>query len=326
MLWYNAKKLLPVAPFRKEIMLVTPLTLLESAPPTTDSTPDLTGLASGLALESASHLDAAPSPHPLAPLSGEEIAATVAILKSSPDVGPKCRFVSIALHEPSKEIVANFRAGDDVERAAFAILLDNESGFTYEAVVSLTSSTRLAWQHIPGVQPAIMLDEFFECEDAVKADSRFQDALRLRGIEDFSLLMVDPWSVGNYENNALESNLRLARAMTFVRNEAGDNGYAHPVEGLYALVDLNTMTVVDIEDNGVTPVPREPANYQREHISQWRQDLKPLEITQPEGASFEVDGYHVKWQKWDFRIGFTPREGLVLHDLAYTEKDRKSVV
>ena len=43
---------------------------------------------------------------------------------------------------------------------------------------------------------------------------------------------------------------------------------------------------------------------QNENI-QVRTDLKPLEITQPEGPSFEVDGHNIKWQKWDIRIGYT---------------------
>ena len=44
-----------------------------------------------------------------------------------------------------------------------------------------------------------------------------------------------------------------------------------------------------------------------------RAGLKPLEITQPDGPSFEIDGHEIRWQKWSFRIGFTPREGLVLY-------------
>ena len=46
-------------------------------------------------------------------------------------------------------------------------------------------------------------------------------------------------------------------------------------------------------------------------------DLKPIEITQPEGPSFTVDGHAVTWQRWQLRIGFTPREGLVLHEVGY---------
>lgn len=46
-----------------------------------------------------------------------------------------------------------------------------------------------------------------------------------------------------------------------------------------------------------------------------RTGLKPLDIVQPEGPSFIVDGNHINWQKWDFRISFNFREGLVLHDV-----------
>ena len=53
------------------------------------------------------------------------------------------------------------------------------------------------------------------------------------------------------------------------------------------------------------------------HFEAPRPDLKPISITQPEGASFTVKGHHVAWQKWSVRVGFTPREGLVLHEVAY---------
>jgi primary-amine oxidase len=33
-----------------------------------------------------------------------------------------------------------------------------------------------------------------------------------------------------------------------------------------------------------------------------------------------VDGHEVRWQKWRFRVGFTPREGLVLHLLRYEDR------
>ena len=46
-----------------------------------------------------------------------------------------------------------------------------------------------------------------------------------------------------------------------------------------------------------------------------RTGLKPWNVVQPQGPSFEVDGNHVNWQKWDFRVSFNYREGLVLHDI-----------
>ncbi|HEU0088587.1 MAG TPA: primary-amine oxidase [Pseudonocardiaceae bacterium] len=53
-----------------------------------------------------------------------------------------------------------------------------------------------------------------------------------------------------------------------------------------------------------------------------RSDLQPIEITQPAGPSFTIDGHAVSWQKWRLRIGYTPREGLVLHQVGYEDGGR----
>jgi primary-amine oxidase len=114
-----------------------------------------------------------------------------------------------------------------------------------------------------------------------------------------------------------------------VRSAPGEHGYARPVENLVTTVDLDTMEVVDVADYGVVPLPEAPGNYEEPWIfedgnvpsfKQYRDDVKPIEITQPEGPSFTVDGHHVQWQKWDLRIGFTPREGLVLHQIGYDDR------
>ncbi len=89
------------------------------------------------------------------------------------------------------------------------------------------------------------------------------------------------------------------------------------------------MEVVDVTDYGVVPLPEAPGNYEEPWVFQegnvpafteYRSDVKPIDITQPEGPSFTVDGHHVPWQKWDLRIGFTPREGLVLHQIGYNDR------
>ena len=50
-----------------------------------------------------------------------------------------------------------------------------------------------------------------------------------------------------------------------------------------------------------------------------RTDIKPLEITQPDGPSFEVDGNVVRWQNWEFRLAFNYREGPVIHQVKYDD-------
>jgi primary-amine oxidase len=55
---------------------------------------------------------------------------------------------------------------------------------------------------------------------------------------------------------------------------------------------------------------------------QLRDDLKPLEVRQPEGVSFTLDGNELRWQRWSLRIGFNPREGMVLHTVGYEDGGR----
>jgi len=262
-----------------------------------------------------------PTLHPLEPLTAEEIAVAVQIVRAERNLHERVRFASVNLNEPAKEVVLNYKTGMSIERAAFIILLDNTDGATYEAVVSISEGHVLSWKHIPGVQPSIMTDEFFECEQLLKAHPEFQAALRKRGITDFDLVMVDPWSAGNYGAEE-EQRLRLTRALTWVRTDASDNGYAHPVEGIMALVDLNKMEVVRIDDTGVVPIPPEHGNYTPDRVGPMRTDLKTIEIMQPDGPSFQINGHEVQWQKWHFRIGFTTREGLILHTVGYEDKGR----
>jgi primary-amine oxidase len=269
---------------------------------------------------------AAPDPtrvaHPLEPLTADEVTAAVAILRRERQLGERVRFMTVTLREPPKQAVLDLRPGDTLERAAFVVLLDNADGRTYEAVVSLTAGAVTSWEHVPGVQPPITVDEFMECEAACRASPEWQAAVRKRGVTDYDLCIVDPWSNGNY-GGADEDGRRLARALTWVRTDLHDNGYARPIENVITVVDLNAMEVLRVEDDGVVPLPPGEANYTAEAVGAQRAGLQPVEIRQPEGPSFDVDGHEVRWQKWRFRLGFTPREGLVLYTVGYDDGGRE---
>jgi primary-amine oxidase len=259
--------------------------------------------------------------HPLEPLTAEELQRAVAILRAEQHISELVHFVSVNLHEPSKDVVLNFRPGDPIAREAFMVLLDSSTGATYEAIVSITSNRVRSWQHRPGVQPSIMPDELARCETLLKAHPDFQAALRKRGITDMDLVMVDTWSVGNY-GAPEEQTRRLLRSLAYVRTAVEDNAYAHPIEGVISYVDLNKQEVIRIEDHGIVPIPQEAGNYIPEAVGQMRTDLKPLEIVQPEGPGFSVQGHEISWQKWRIRIGFNTREGLVLHMVSYEDQGR----
>jgi primary-amine oxidase len=259
--------------------------------------------------------------HPLEPLTAAEISMAVTIARSSQSLGASYRFPCVTLHEPPKSAVLTFQSGDAIHRQAFLILLDNATGNTYEAIVSLTEQKVLSWQHIPDVQPNIMADELAECEAVVKACPEFVAALAKRGITDLDLVVVDPWAIGNFGFED-EVGVRLSRALCYLRSVPDGNFYSRPIDGLVPVVNLNTMQVIRIEDMGIVPVPPEASEYADRFVTEQRTDIKPLRITQPEGTSFEVEGHHIRWQKWDFRIGFTPREGLVLYRVGYEDQGK----
>jgi primary-amine oxidase len=259
-------------------------------------------------------------PHPYDPLTAEEVARAGSLARAHDALGLRVRVVSVALAEPPRPALSGSDADHPRERAALVVLMDRDARKTYEAVVSLTEGRVVSWTHVPGVQPAIVLDEFFECEAAVRADPGWQAAMRRRGVTDFSLAMVDPWSAGNFGIES-EKGRRLSRTLTWVRKSPADNGYARPVANLIAIVDLDEMKVVAIEDHGVVPLPPEDANYSPD-VAGSRPDLRPLQIHQPDGPSFTLEGHELSWQKWRMRLGFTPREGLVLHQVSYRDQGR----
>ena len=133
-----------------------------------------------------------------------------------------------------------------------------------------------------------------------------------------SLVMVDAWSAGHYGNEPAEDKGSGSFGrLSWVRSAPMDNGYARPIEGVVTVIDLNRKEVVRVEDHGIVPLPPKPGNWGRSSIPHPRTDLKPLDVSQPDGPSFTVTGHEVRWQKWALRVGFNPREGLVLNTVTY---------
>ncbi|MGH3438710.1 MAG: primary-amine oxidase, partial [Sciscionella sp.] len=110
----------------------------------------------------------------------------------------------------------------------------------------------------------------------------------------------------------------VVRAFGFYQAHEKDHPWAHPVDGLVAYVDLTRRQVTKVIDHRVLPVPAEPGNFDDpEQTGPQRDTLKPIEISQPQGPSFTLDGNVLRWQNWQLRIGFNEREGLTLHQISY---------
>ncbi|KAM1025850.1 hypothetical protein ACFX13_039595 [Malus domestica] len=286
--------------------------------------------------------------------------ATVRAAGATPEVRDSMRFVEVVLLEPDKHVVAladayffppfqpsllpRTKGGPIIPtklppRRARLVVYNKKSNETSTWIVELSevhAATRgghhrgkvVSSEVVPDVQPPMDAVEYAECEAVVKDFPPFREAMKKRGIEDMDLVMVDAWCVG-YHSEADSPSQRLAKPLIFCRTESDcpmENGYARPVEGIYILVDMQNMMVIKFEDRKLVPLP--PADPLRNYTPGEtrggvdRSDIKPLQIIQPEGPSFRVNGYFVEWQKWNFRIGFTPREGLVIYSVAYVDGNR----
>lgn len=262
--------------------------------------------------------------HPLEPLSADEVRQAVDLLKREGKVTPTTRFVSVSLKEPPKSAVHGWDGSRPVQRAAFVVLFDNATNTAHEAALNLTENALMSFRSLTGVQPTMTIDEQIECEQAVLRSPLFHEALKRHiGDVDPALVMVDIWSAGNYGSEE-DRTRRLARPLCFLRRDPTDNGYARPIEGIRPVVDLNKMEVIRVEEHGNWPIPEASCNYAADRVPNQRKDVKPIDITQPQGPSFTVEGRRVRWQNWSFVVGFNAREGLTLHDLRYRDggKDR----
>ena len=178
------------------------------------------------------------------------------------------------------------------------------------------------WEELGDRQPPITPHESRLAAQACREDPEFLAALARRGIDDASLVMIDAESIGGFVPER-HAGRRVAWGATWHREDVADNGYARPVEGVVPIIDLDTLEVLEVEDHGVVPMATERGTFAP---GEWgeRPGLTPLEIVQPEGASFTVDGWAVSWQGWELRVGFDHREGLVLHDLRFLGPHRSS--
>ena len=257
---------------------------------------------------------------PLAPLSEVEIIRAAALVREAHDLGRGMRFETIELAEPAPAVRAKAN-GKAPPRRAFVATYDTATSRLYEARVNLDTSKLESWDERKGAFPRIGPDEFLDAEKAALADPRFLKALKRRGITDLSLVCCDPWSTGRGVLAGGERR-RLVQTIVWVRKRAFGNQFAHPVEGLCAIIDVNTGEVLSVTDEGPAKVPPEERNYAKAFQKAWRTGLKPIEVVQPEGPSFTVDGNRVEWCGWRFAIGFSAREGVVLYDLEIRDGDR----
>lgn len=256
-------------------------------------------------------------------LTAEEISKVALLVRKNGIGGERPGFGSVFTHEPDK---AKLRAGEPVARQARAFILDRTSAATFEVLLDLDAEEVVSSTQLTDGGAPMLAEEAETANDVVKADPAYIAALAKRGITDLSLVQLDPLGTGNREDIDLTGR-RLWACVSYFRHFEEDNPYAHLIDGIIAVVDTVKREVYAIEDSGVKPIPTTCNNYTAEHNQPMREDLKPLEISQPQGPSFILNGPQMQWQKWRFRINMHPIDGLVLSGIEYKDgHDYRSVM
>ena len=258
--------------------------------------------------------------HPLDPLTAAEVSRVAQIVRRDRGTGDSWRFASIELREPAKDLLAS---GQVTGREAVAVGWDRADGQAYRAVVSLTGDAVTSWEHLPGRQPNMTVDEWHECDDMLREQPALAKALARRGITDMSRVLTDMWAYGAALVPERYRGLRLGWSDVWYRGSELGNPYAHHVTGLHPVVDLNTMTLLELEDSLDEAADADVmGEYLPRLIPMPLRSVKPLEVSQPSGVDFTLDGRLLRWQDWELRLGFNHREGLVLHQVGFRDGGR----
>lgn len=260
--------------------------------------------------------------HPLDQLTAAEIERTVSLLRGHSGFPRRAFFRVIGRREPSRAAVRAFDGGGEAPpRLAYASIFDRDRGQAIEAVVDLDADTVVSFELAdarcqPGISPA----EQAAVNARVRADPRWQKAMRARDVDDFEQVALETGPAGRF-GTPYDDRPRVGRTLAFLRPPGTLNYYAHPVQGVVALVDLLTEEVLDVIDEGFIPVPSQSQEFHDPPATD-RPELREIRITQPHGTSFTVTGSLIEWQNWSLRVGVDPIDGLALYRVGYRDNGR----
>ena len=268
-------------------------------------------------------------PHPLDPLSSLEIETATSLLRKEKG---QLYYNAVTLLEPPKAQLLPWLSDPDhsekPQRIADIVAITPE-GKVMDGHVSLTEGKVLSWEHTPGVQPLITMEDLQIVEHVVRKDPKVIEQCRIIGIspENMHKVYCDPWTIGYDER--FGNSVRLQQALMYYRPHPDNSQYTYPLD-FCPIYDSNKQEIIHIDVPKIRrPLNQAPPNdYTVQSIQEsigYRTDLKPINITQPEGVSFKVKGRTIEWQNWSVHVGFNYREGIVLNNITYFDKVENAV-
>ena len=123
--------------------------------------------------------------------------------------------------------------------------------------------------------------------------------------------------------DGLKQDARLLKVISYL--DVGDGNYwAHPIENLVAVVDLEQKKIVKIEEGPVVPVPMTARPFDgRDRVAP---AVKPMQIIEPEGKNYTITGDMIHWRNWDFHLSMNSRVGPMISTVTYNDNGTKRKV
>ncbi len=253
---------------------------------------------------------------PFDDLTSAEITAVTKAVRSDPQFGEVVRFPIIVAKEPPKAAILAWRNGGPTPpREAVASVYDAPKNRFCEVTIDLATKKVSGIRELKATQPPILLDEYADVAKITRADPRWQEAMKKRGIVDLDSVYVDGWVPGLLSDAETASGKRLMRALSYMQGK-GVNYYARPIEGVLVTVDLNERKVVEVWDSGIVPFVSDEGE-----LPKSKTDLRS---SVQASAPIKVDGQRLQWRSWSLRYSMQPHKGLVIYDVSFQEDGGKA--
>jgi primary-amine oxidase len=258
-----------------------------------------------------------PVQHPLDSLKTQEYWVVYDVLRDSGKMQEGTVTHSVLLHEPAKDKVLAWKPGDAIFREADVILL--HKGVTIEALVDIAAHKLESWKERKDVQAPVVASEFHELDEVMKKDPRVIEALKKRGFTDLAPIecFADPF--GYFALPELEGHRIMMGGCADAHGVYVS--WSRSIEGLQIKVDATEKKVLQVVDEGITPVSQAQVNYM-DLATAPRAGTTPITVSQPLGSSFQIKGSEVSWQNWRFRFRLDPRLGAIVNLAGIQDGDR----
>ena len=257
--------------------------------------------------------------HPLDALAPSEYAAVARLVAAKLGAEQKALYPLIELIEPPKADVLRWRKGDPITRRARAYVRSRLANFV--ATVDLSADRIEGWSPATG-EPMILFEEFIGATEAALKNPELVAALAKRELKPDQVYCL-PLTAGNFFDGETKGK-RLMKVPCFLLPKASSNWFSRPVEGLFATIDLNTMSVVSVSDSGVVPIATDAWGYTDAEIAK-RYGLRPPSAAtskRPGKSAVKIDGSQIEWDMWRFHLRTEKRAGVVLSLIQAQDQDR----